>query len=97
MTYRKTLEQLETRVGNYEVTLQDVAYCKIAYERDRPKEPTVVHEPLGITYHPNEQANAIVDCLENHFTSHDLCNENHKRQVETGVQALLASVDDTPL
>jgi hypothetical protein len=37
------------------------------------------------------------DCLENQFTSHDLCDENHERRVETRVQALLASVDDTAL
>lgn len=35
----------------------------------RPKAPTAVHGPLGITYHPNEKAEAIADCLENQFTS----------------------------
>jgi hypothetical protein len=39
----------------------------------------------------------IADCLENYFTSYDLCDENHEPQVETRVQALLASVDDIPL
>jgi hypothetical protein len=39
----------------------------------------------------------IVDCLENQFTSHDECDENHERRVETRVKALLASVNDTPL
>jgi hypothetical protein len=38
-----------------------------------------------------------MDCLENQFTSHDLCDENHEQQVETRVQALLASVDHTLL
>jgi hypothetical protein len=52
---------------------------------------------LGITYHPNGKANVIADCLENEFTSHDLRDENPEQQVETGVQALPASVDDTPL
>jgi hypothetical protein len=47
--------------------------------------------------HPNKKANVIAVCLENLFTSHDLCDENYKRQVETRVQALLASVNDTPL
>jgi hypothetical protein len=63
-----------------------VAYCEIA---------------LGITYSyqkkKNEEANAIADCLGNRFTSHDLCDENHERQVEIRVQVLLASVDETPL
>jgi hypothetical protein len=65
--------------------------------RDKSKAPTVVHSPLGISYHPKEKANATADCLEKQFTSHDLCDENHERPVETRVQALLASVDDTPL
>jgi hypothetical protein len=39
----------------------------------------------------------IADCLENQFTSHDLCDENHKRQVEGRVQVLFTSVDDTSL
>jgi hypothetical protein len=48
-------------------------------QRDEPKAPTAVHGPLGIIYHPNEKANVIADCLENQFTSHDLCDENHER------------------
>jgi hypothetical protein len=63
---------------------------------DRPEAPTAVHVPLGITYHTNEKANVIAGCLENQFTSHDLCDENHEREVETIVQALLASVQGTP-
>jgi hypothetical protein len=39
----------------------------------------------------------IVDCLEKPFTPHDLCDENHERQVETRVQALLIFVDGTLL
>jgi hypothetical protein len=39
----------------------------------------------------------IANCLENQFTSHELCDENQERQVETEVQALLASVGGTPL
>jgi hypothetical protein len=53
------------------------------------------HQPLGITYHPNKNANVIADCLEIQFTSHDLCYENHERRVETTAQVLPASVDDT--
>jgi hypothetical protein len=73
-----------------------VTYCEITYEKDGPKATTAVHGPLGITYHPNEKANMIADCSETQFTSHDLRDENHERQVETRVQVLLASVDDTP-
>jgi hypothetical protein len=66
-------------------------------KRDGPKALTAVHGPLGITYPPNEKAKVTADCLENRFTSHDLCDENHKREVGSTVQALLASADATPL
>jgi hypothetical protein len=66
-------------------------------ERGGPKASTTLQGPLGIRYRPNEEANATADCLENQFTSHDLCDENHVRRVETIVQVLLASVDDNPL
>jgi hypothetical protein len=66
-------------------------------KRNGPRAPTAIHGPLGITYQPEEKANVIADYLENQFTSHDLCDENHERQVETTVQVLLASEDDTLL
>jgi hypothetical protein len=34
--------------------------------------------------------------LENQFTRHDLCDDNHERQVEARVQALLETVDNNP-
>jgi hypothetical protein len=64
---------------------------------DEPVVPTAVHGPLGITYNPNEKANAIADCLENQFTPHDVCDENHERRMGTRIKALPVSVDDTPL
>jgi hypothetical protein len=43
------------------------------------------------------KAKAIVDCLENRFTHHDLCDENHERRVETIVQDILQIEDiDSP-
>jgi hypothetical protein len=66
-------------------------------KRDGPMIPNAVHGHLGITYHPNEKAKAVVDCLEKQFTSHDLRDENHERHVKTTVQALLESADDTLL
>jgi hypothetical protein len=55
-----------------------------------------IRGPLGQKFLPLEKANATVDCLENQFTPHDLCDENHERRVETKVQALLAAVDKPP-
>jgi hypothetical protein len=61
-------------------------------KRDGPKAPTAIHGPLEMTYELNEKVNVIASYLENQFTSHDLCDENHARLVETTVKALLASV-----
>jgi hypothetical protein len=98
MTRIKALERWEKKVGNCDVTPQDVwPIEKSLMKRDGPKEPAAIHGPLGITYHPNEKANMIADCLENQFTSHDLCDENHEREVGTTVQTLLASEDGTLL
>jgi hypothetical protein len=98
MPRKKALERWKTKVGTCEVTSQALwLIAKSLMKRYGPKAPTTIHGPLGITYHPNARVNVIADCLENQFTSHDLCDENHERQVETTVQALLSSVDGTPL
>jgi hypothetical protein len=69
MTHKMALEQWETEVRNYEVTPQTVwPIAKSLLKKNGPKAQTPVHGPLGITYHPNEKANVIVDCLENRFT-----------------------------
>jgi hypothetical protein len=90
MTRRKALERWETPQA-----LRPIAKSLVI--RDGPKAPTAIHGPLGIKYQLNEKVGVIADCLENQFTSHDLCDENNERQVETTVQALLASVSGTPL
>jgi hypothetical protein len=98
MIRRKTLELLETKIGNCEVTPQALwPVTKSLIERDKPKSPIIIHGPLGITYHPNEKAKMISDSLENRFTSHYLCDENHERQEKIRVQAVFAFVDDAPL
>jgi hypothetical protein len=43
-----------------------------------------------------DKANAIADCLENQFTPHDLCDENHDRRVGARVHALLQDADAPP-
>jgi hypothetical protein len=93
MTHRKALERWETKVWNCEVTPQ--ALWPIAKSLIKAWTKGT-NGPLGITYQPNEKANVIAEYLENQFTSHDLCDENHARQVETTVKTLLASVSGTP-
>jgi hypothetical protein len=44
----------------------------------------------------SEKANAIADCLENQFTHHNLCDENHERRVDARVQTLLEATDNKP-
>jgi hypothetical protein len=93
ITSRIALERWETEVRTQSL----LPIAKSIMKRHGPKTPTAVHGNSGITYHLNEKAKVIADCLENQFTSHDLCDDKHERRVEKGVQAQLASVDDTPL
>jgi hypothetical protein len=58
--------------------------------------PTTIHGLLGLKYHPEDKANTTSDCLENQFTPHDLCDENHERRVEARAQALLEAADNNP-
>jgi hypothetical protein len=56
-----------------------------------------LHTRLRIKCYPKEKANVIVDCLEDQFSSHDLCDDNLEQYVGTRILALLASVDDSQL
>jgi hypothetical protein len=97
MTRRKALERWETKVGNCEDTPQTLLLiANSIVKADGLKAPTAVHGPLGIRDHPKEEAKVTADCSEKQLTWHDLCDENHERQVEETlrVQALPASVDD---
>jgi hypothetical protein len=97
MTRRKALEWWETKIGDREVTQAIWPIVKSLIKRDGPKAPTVIHSPLGPKYLPTEKTNMTAGGLENQFTLHDLCDENHKWWVEARVQALLEAVEDTPL
>jgi hypothetical protein len=50
-----------------------VTYCEIACEKGWTRG---TNRCSGITYHPDEKANVIVDYLQNQFTSYGLCDEN---------------------
>jgi hypothetical protein len=80
MIRKKTLEQWETKLENTELTPQAIwPIAKSLTNRDGPRAPTAIHGLLGLKYHPEDKANAIADCLENQFTPHDLCDENHEQ------------------
>jgi hypothetical protein len=55
---------------------------------------SAIRGPLRPAFYPNENATVIVNCLENLFTSHNVCDTDHERRVEARVQALLTIVDE---
>jgi hypothetical protein len=84
----------ETKIGNTEVAPQAIwPIAKSLLKRDGPRTPNAIHGPYGLKFNPSEKANATADCLENQFTHHDLCDENHEQRVEARVQALFEAVD----
>jgi hypothetical protein len=68
--------------------------AKALSKRVGPKEPSAIHGPLGPIFCPIDKANIIVDCLENQFRAHDLCDYDHRRHVEAQVAALLPTIDE---
>jgi hypothetical protein len=97
MARKKALERWETKIGNTELTPRSIwPIAKPLLKRDGPRAPTAIYGTSGLRFDPFDKAIAIADCLENQFTHHDLCDENHERLVETTVQALLEAVDNKP-
>jgi len=56
-------------------------------KRNGPKAPTAIHGLSGLKFLPEENANAIADCLKYRFTPHDLCDEHHEQRVDVLLQA----------
>jgi hypothetical protein len=73
-----------------------MALAKSLANRDGPRAPTVIHGPLRQKFPTVDKVNAIADCFEKQFTPHKLCDENHERQVEARVQALIEAEDNDP-
>jgi hypothetical protein len=94
---KKELEWWETKLANTELTPQAIwPIAKSLSNSNGPRAPTAIHCLLGLKYHPVDKANATAECLENQFTPHDLCEENHEQRVEARVQALLEAADSVP-
>jgi hypothetical protein len=86
MTHRRALEWWETKIADTDVTPPAIwPIVKSLMKRDGAKKPAAIHGPFGLIFHLLEKANAIADCLENQFALHDLCDKNHKQQVEATV------------
>jgi hypothetical protein len=91
---KRSLETWETRLANCEVTPQAIwPIAKSLMERSGPNSWS-----LKPHIYPIGKANTTVGCLENQFTAHNLCDCDHRKQVEAKVQALLANNDEgTPV
>jgi hypothetical protein len=88
---------MESKLSNSEITPHAIwSLEKSLMRRDRPKAPATIHSPSGLKLFPLEKANVITDCLENQFTPHDLCEEDHERRVVARIQALSEPVDNSP-
>jgi hypothetical protein len=73
MTRKRALERWESKLANFEVTpLAIWPIAKLHTNKDGPRAPTTIHDPLEVTFHLLE-ANTIADFLEKQFTPHDLC------------------------
>jgi hypothetical protein len=72
-----------------------VALCEIPHEEGCAKGISCYSWSLGLKFHTLEKANGTADCLENQFTPHELCNQNHERRWRLDrVQALLKATDN---
>lgn len=69
---------------------------KSLLKRDGPKAPTAIHGPSGLKVDPFEKTNEVADCLENQYTHHGLCDENHGGRVKARDQDLIKAVDNSP-
>jgi hypothetical protein len=97
MTRKKALELWEAKVSSAEVTPHAIwPIAKSLLKRAGPRTPTAIHGASGLKFYPSDKANAVADCLEIHFTPHDLCDDNHERREEARFQALLETVDNNP-
>jgi hypothetical protein len=97
MTQRNAIERWEAKISNSEVTPHVLWHLeKSLIKRDRSKAPTAMHSPSVFSFLPLRKANVTVDCLENQFSPHDVCEENRERRIVARVQALFEAVDDSP-
>jgi hypothetical protein len=59
MTRKKSLEHWETKIANYEVTLQVMGPIgKSVIKRGGPREPTAIHGPSDLKFDLSEKAKA---------------------------------------
>jgi hypothetical protein len=74
-----------------------VSYCEIAYETKWIEDTNRCSSTFGNNPSSQEESQHVCGLFENLFTYQGMCDENYERRVEAGVQALVVSVEDTPL
>jgi len=93
MTQREALERWGTKIGNCEVTSQDIGpFAKSVMKWNGPE----ALNTLGRKYQPTEKTNVIADCLENQFASCYLCGTDNERRLDAKFHTLLQVVDKNP-
>jgi hypothetical protein len=80
MTRKMELERWEAKLANTEVTSQAIwLIAKYLANRDGSRAPTAIHGNSGPKFQSVVEVNTIADCLEEQFTPHKLCDEEHER------------------
>jgi hypothetical protein len=65
MTQKRALKQWETKVENYDITLQAIwPIAKFLTKRGGPKVPTAIRGHLDLAFYPIEKSNLLANCLE---------------------------------
>jgi hypothetical protein len=79
MVPKRAFERWETKLANFKDTPQAIwPIAKSLTKSDGPKALSAIHDPSGPIVYPIDKANTTADCLENQFTSHDLCDCDHR-------------------
>jgi hypothetical protein len=59
-----------------------------------PKAPYIMNGPLGPIFYPIDKTNITADYFEHQFTPNEICDYEHKQQVEARVHTLLDIADE---
>jgi hypothetical protein len=90
---KRALERWGPKLENCKVTPQAIWHiAKSLTKRSGPKAPPAINGHLGSIFYPIYKPQIILDCLENHFRAHDLCDNDHRKHVKVIVEAMLDTV-----
>jgi hypothetical protein len=63
---------------------------------DGPRKPNAFHVPLGVTFHPLQNAKLLLIAWKasSHHMACVMCDESHEQQMETRLKSLLEAVEN---